>query len=1115
MQSSLDKAPGGNDPPEEEKSEHHGGHFGVYMKNKRRKLRHQFEEEIQRGKNSTTPQIFQDVTAYINGDTEPPFDELKLLLGQNGGHIEYDLSKSTCSHIVAKWLPHTKIEQMLAEKHPLPVVTPKWITDSIKAGKRLPESDYLLEEFRNKGKGVNSIKQYAAKVDSQTHNVGQRHSSEDHMKNRGAVNPNFMNSYFGQSRLHLIGSFRNYIQKIVQKVQRRNKEKSKYHSNPSSERTTGRVIVHLDMDCFFAQISLFTYPHLKTSPVIVAHASNHVRGQSSNSNSFSAAEISAANYFARLYEVSAGMLVGQARELCKELTILPYDFDSIKRCSGNAYRVILSYCLGGRPIGEFLKKLCECQSDTEGEPLSGTAEESRVPLGSLNEIEMEDVDKYDGDEMFRKQLWRHLRNWSRWTGTIREIEATSCDEVYLDISGCEDPVAFVQHLRAAIYVATNCTCSAGIGKNRLLARLATRKSKKAKMDAAKSISKSLHQNEEWTRENALFSPVHPHGVYLIPNESTAIREIMSPLDVSCLPGIGWKNSQLLEDHSIHTVNDVLQSSRETLQKLLGSKQGELVWRCARGDDMDQPLQQMENRKSVGADINWGVRFSTEEEVSSFLERLCDETLGRLKEAAQLDAENEDPDAEQFNDSHYYYRTVTLRVRQRQKGAPEPIKPLGCGRCDHYSKAMSVNLRDDDHSLLKRQVQAAYRSLRVPPKELRGVGLQLSRLKLKEGKHSQENVEQYFRKRTSQGSERRLIREHGDSAADIHPMETVSSYYGNASFSSEVDMEVWNSLPDNVRSELIRSGFSLESSARNSPKRTKDFFVSGPSSSKPNSKYSRGSDSSGGSGRRKRSSKESSAPGGQTTLNDWKHLYRLKKRVIDKDGNEVSADETSRDTSDTGDALFTQKSPSRIPHPPGFPYSYLQPGERVDLESLAALPTKLQVEIVKEMESLQSSGKANTLEGTKRNVDTEIHRDTSKIRPGRNAGNTLDALLEKFSHTDFDHPVSSDDMEAYFRKNSVLDLRDDDAAFNSFIAAVCYVHHRASEGILKWRSVYYIFDVFIKQIAADYRFNVLENCKSFVKRRKDHLLVNNSRDFENFLMSLTKVLHDEICAVTEY
>lgn len=57
------------------------------------------------------------------------------------------------------------------------------------------------------------------------------------------------------------------------------------------------------------------------------------------------------------------------------------------------------------------------------------------------------------------------------------VQPLSCDEAFMDVTGLGDPDEIASKLRAQINVETECTASAGIGPNMLLARLATKRAK--------------------------------------------------------------------------------------------------------------------------------------------------------------------------------------------------------------------------------------------------------------------------------------------------------------------------------------------------------------------------------------------------------------------------------------------------------------------------------------------------------------------------------------------------------------------------------------------------------------------------------------------------------------
>lgn len=217
----------------------------------------------------------------LKGYTIPTRAELRDLLLLHGGIFEtYQTSRVT--HIIASNLPNTKVRQYHEKKQPTPVVRPEWITDSIAASKLLPFQRYLLDSISS-----HKMKQPTAK-DGRA----------------------FVKSFFEKSRLHHIGSWRTQFQETVRKHQL-------LIGKPPKR--SDRVILHVDMDCFFVSVAIRHQRELRDKPIGIAH-SNNERGYS---------EISSCNYVARSFGLKAGMFMKKGKELCPELLVLPYDFEAI------------------------------------------------------------------------------------------------------------------------------------------------------------------------------------------------------------------------------------------------------------------------------------------------------------------------------------------------------------------------------------------------------------------------------------------------------------------------------------------------------------------------------------------------------------------------------------------------------------------------------------------------------------------------------------------------------------------------------------------------------------------------------------------------------------------
>lgn len=122
------------------------------------------EDEDDEPKPPPPPQIFANLTIYLNGCTAPLSDhKLKHLISTHGGNMSISLGRRTVTHVIlgkinanggcGGGLAGTKIQKEIASLRAKSVkfVTAEWIVDSIKAGRRLPESRYEAMKLAPKG----------------------------------------------------------------------------------------------------------------------------------------------------------------------------------------------------------------------------------------------------------------------------------------------------------------------------------------------------------------------------------------------------------------------------------------------------------------------------------------------------------------------------------------------------------------------------------------------------------------------------------------------------------------------------------------------------------------------------------------------------------------------------------------------------------------------------------------------------------------------------------------------------------------------------------------------------------------------------------------------------
>jgi DNA polymerase-4 len=155
------------------------------------------------------------------------------------------------------------------------------------------------------------------------------------------------------------------------------------------------------------------------------------------------------------------------------------------------------------------------------------------------------------------------------------VEQVSIDEAYLDLdvppeggagepAGSADPAAAAAWLKAQIHVRTELTASVGVGSSKLVAKIAS--------DLEK-----------------------PDGLVVVaPGTET---DVLAPMSIRALPGIGPATQARLESMGIRTVGDLARSDELTLVPLLGRSAGTGLLALANARD-DRPVVAERDAKSI-------------------------------------------------------------------------------------------------------------------------------------------------------------------------------------------------------------------------------------------------------------------------------------------------------------------------------------------------------------------------------------------------------------------------------------------------------------------------------------------------------------------------------------
>lgn len=805
-----------NEEGEEYGASAFGGHRD-YMRRKKIKLQN-LDAEI-RSSVSDCPPIFRGVVAHVNGYTQPSLQDLhRLIVSHGGGFLQYLDGKTAATHIIASSLTPKKREEFRRYR----IVKPAWVVESIKAGRILPwdsfrvvdegyaqkvlkfdngrilsqtncppssykdqafpspytsrakeldivddvnmqpsvsiaephsaagsslkatsQSDYgdfpsfsstdetnkiplpeepqkdqardhesrLSDTARNPSRSM-SPKSKAivkpasspspAKPDMSSEAYNAQLLSDPRMRNSSVVNPDFLQQFYKESRLHHLSTW-----KAELKAQLQAATKEKLQSQPAKKKSAPgarRYIMHVDFDCFFAAVSTLRNPGYEGKPVAVAHGTG------------SGSEIASCNYAARAHGVKNGMWMKGALQACPDLKVLPYDFPAYEEASQKFYSAILS--LDGI-----------VQSVSIDEALIDVTTQCLEAGGS------------DGRGISEGSLYR---------------EQAKADEI-------------AQSLREAVKHKTGCAVSIGIGGNILQAKVALRKAK-------------------------------PAGQFQL--KPDAVLDFIGGLTVQDLPGVGHSLGGKLEELGVKLVKDVRELTREKLTSTLGPKLGAKIWDYARGIDRTEVGSEV-MRKSVSAEVNWGIRFVNQAQADDFVQSLCEELHRRLVENLVKG------------------KQLTLKVMRRAADAPlEPVKHLGHGKCDVFNKSVILGVATNAAETLGKEAVSMLRSLAITPGDLRGLGVQMTKLEpLKPGNMGNlDNSQQQLNFKTSP-ARRNIHKSHdpddlasprkGETDSVIHRPSLNDRNHKPLNISgtqfimpSQPDPKVVAELPNDIRSKLI-------------------------------------------------------------------------------------------------------------------------------------------------------------------------------------------------------------------------------------------------------------------------------------------------------------------------
>lgn len=242
------------------------------------------------------------------------------------------------------------------------------------------------------------------------------------------------------------------------------------------------------------------------------------------------------------------------------------------------------------------------------------------------------------------------------------FEQASIDEAYMDISeSClryGGPVKLAERLKHDLKQAFALTCSIGVAPNKSAAKIAS--------DLQK-----------------------PDGLTVI--DENHIREVLAPLPVSRISGIGRKTERRMNELGINTIGDLARFSPRLLHKQFG-KSAVWLWAIANGEER---VEVAENyvMKSIGAEQTFENDTRDWSSIDAALMALSENVHSRLIEERMA------------------YRTVILKIRF--KGF------------ETYTRSKSLKFSSTQKDTLIETIRELSMEFRANQKETRLVGVRVS------------------------------------------------------------------------------------------------------------------------------------------------------------------------------------------------------------------------------------------------------------------------------------------------------------------------------------------------------------------------------------------------------
>ena len=329
---------------------------------------------------------------------------------------------------------------------------------------------------------------------------------------------------------------------------------------------TDRIIALIDMDCFYCQVEAREKPELQGKPVAVVQYKDYKGGG-----------IIAVNYEARAFGVTRNMRGDDAKEKCPDIICA-----RVPESRGKAD--LTKYRNAGREVIQVLMQFgCIVER--------ASIDEAYIDLTAIV------LDKMTHMKVTKEKLPNSYivgyEDTETWLQSTFGKDDLNTDDVKLAVGA-----AIVEEMRAEVYNQTQFRCSAGIGHNKVLAKLIC----------------SLNKPNKQT--------VLPHN---------QVKSYFQKVNISKVRGLGGKLGEAIsEGLECQTMGQLAQISILDLRRHFDEKTTTWLFNLARGVEHEE-VKERDLPKSIGCSKNFRGKevLDTRAKMEYWVGNLCEEVAERL------------------------------------------------------------------------------------------------------------------------------------------------------------------------------------------------------------------------------------------------------------------------------------------------------------------------------------------------------------------------------------------------------------------------------------------------------------------------------------------------------